>query len=129
MTRPPGRFDPFIALIESRTPVQDLIRRGVQVALSWPVATYSTVSELERQPGDASPDLLILSLADASVDACARALKKLLELFPSIPIIVLASENDAGLAWTAVSHGPKGYLSCTTGFEIAGEAARFVLAE
>jgi DNA-binding NarL/FixJ family response regulator len=101
----------------------------VQFALSWPVVTYSTVSELKRQADDASPDLVILSLANASVDACAIALKDLLEQFPSIPIIVLASENDAGLARAAMSQGAKGYLPCTTGFEIAGEAVRFVLAE
>jgi DNA-binding NarL/FixJ family response regulator len=123
-----GKADRFIALIESRTLVRDRIRRSVQLALSWRVVTYSTVSELERQPDDASPDLVILSLADANIEACARALKDLLEQFPSIPIIVLASENDADLARTAMSHGAKGYLPCTTGFEIAGEAVRFVLA-
>jgi DNA-binding NarL/FixJ family response regulator len=123
-----GKADRFIALIESRTLVRDRIRRSVQLAISWPVVTCSTVAELERQPDDASPDLVILSLSDASIEACARALKDLLEQFPSVPIIVLASENDADLARTAMSHGAKGYIPCTTGFEIAGEAVRFVLA-
>ena len=122
------KADRFIALIESRTLVRDRIRRSVQLAISWPIVTYSTVSELERQPDDTSPDLVILSLTDASIEACARALKDLLEQFPSVPIIVLASENDAGLARTAMSHGAKGYLPCMTGFEIVGEAVRFVLA-
>ena len=124
-----GKVDRFIALIESRTSVRDRICRSVQLALSWPLVAYSTVSELERQPDGASPDLVIFSLTDASIEACARALKKLLDQFPSIPIIVLASENDAGLARAAMSQGAKGYLPCTTGFEIAGEAVRFVLAE
>ena len=123
-----GKVDRFIALIESRTSVRDRICRSVQLALSWPLVAYSTVSELERQPDDASPDLVILSLSDASIEACARALNDLLEQFPSVPIIVLASENDAGLARTAMSHGAKGYIPCVTGFEIAGEAVRFVLA-
>ena len=123
-----GKADRFIALIESRTLVRDRIRRSVQLAISWPIVTYSTVSELERQPDDTSPDLVILSLTDASIEACAKALKDLLEQFPSIPVIVLASENDAGLARTAMSHGAKGYIPCMTGFEIAGEAVRFVLA-
>ena len=122
------KADRFIALIESRTLVRDRIRRSVQLAISWPIVTYSTVSELERQPDDTSPDLVILSLTDASIEACARALNDLLEQFPSVPIIVLASENDADLARTAMSHGAKGYIPCVTGFEIAGEAVRFVLA-
>jgi DNA-binding NarL/FixJ family response regulator len=127
MTRLLGRLPPFIALIEGRTSVRDRIRRSVQLALWWPVVTYSTVSELKRQP--ASPDLVTLSLTDATIEACAEALKDLLEQFPSVLIIVLASENDAGLARTAISHGAKGYLPCTTGFEIAVEAVRFVLAD
>jgi DNA-binding NarL/FixJ family response regulator len=124
-----ARVDCFIALIESPASMRERIRCSLQSALSLPVVTYSTVSELERRPDDdASADLVMLSLADASTEACAAALKALSELFPGIPIIVLARENDVDLARTAMSRGAKGYFPCTTGFEIAVEAVRFVLA-
>ena len=122
-----GKVDRFIALIESRALVRECIRCSMQSALSLPVVTYSTVSKLERQPDDGSPDLVVLSLTDASIEACARALNDLSELFPSIPIIVLASENDVDLARTAMGHGAKGYFPCTTDFESVVEAVRFVL--
>jgi DNA-binding NarL/FixJ family response regulator len=122
-----GKVDRFIALIENRALVRECIRRSMQSALSLPVVTYSTVSKLERQPDNGSPDLVMLFLTDASIEACARALNDLSELFPSIPIIVLASENDVDLARTAMGHGAKGYFPCTTDFESVVEAVRFVL--
>jgi DNA-binding NarL/FixJ family response regulator len=100
----------------------------MQPAFSLPVVAYSTALELEPRLPDASAEVVILSLMDASKKACASALKALSELVPSVPIVVLASANDVDLALTAIRHGAKGYISCTMGFEIAVEAVRLVLA-
>ena len=116
--------DRSIALIEARPFVRECIRLSMQSALSLPVVTYSTASELE---GNTSAKLVVLSLTDASQEACAGALLVLAEHVPGVPIIVLASTNDVDLARTAISHGAKGYIPCTMGFEIALEAMRFVL--
>jgi hypothetical protein len=54
-------------------------------------------------------------------------LKVLLELVPTIPVIVFASVDDVDLARTALRLGATGYVPVTKGFDIAGEAVRFVL--
>jgi DNA-binding NarL/FixJ family response regulator len=123
-----AKVDSFIAVIESRAFVREIVRRSMQSAFSLPVIPYSTASELKRRFPDGSAELVILSLIDASKAACAGALDALSELVPSVPIIVLASDNDVDLARTALGHGAKGYIPCTMGFETVVEAVRFVLA-
>jgi DNA-binding NarL/FixJ family response regulator len=130
-----GRFeasraeaDGFIAVIESRTFIRECIRRSVQSAFPLRVLTYSTAIELEQQHLPTSPKLIIISWAEDNTEASTNALKVLSELAPRIPIIVLAYNNDAELARTAISHGAKGYVPVTMGFELTIEAVRFVLA-
>ena len=119
--------DRCIALVESRTFMRECIRRGMQSAFSLPVVTFSTLSELESQFSDAIA-LVFLCLGDAGQEECANALKVLSALNPSIPIVVHATVNDVELAKTAINSGAKGYLPCTTNFEIAIEAVQFILA-
>ena len=118
----------FIAVIESRTFIRECIRRSVQSAFPLPVLTYSTVVELEQQHLLTSAQLIILSWAEDNKLASINALKVLSEITPRIPVMVLAYNRDAELARTAISHGAKGYIPVTLGFEIAIEAVRFVLA-
>jgi DNA-binding NarL/FixJ family response regulator len=118
----------FIAVIEGRTFIRECVRRSVQSAFPLPVLTYSTAVELEQQHLLASPKLIIFSWVEDNREASISALKVLSELAPSIPVIVLAYNNDAELARTAICHGAKGYIPVTMGFEITIEAVRFVLA-
>ena len=118
----------FIAVIESRTFIQECLRRSVQSAFPVPVLTYSTAVDLSQQHLLASAKLIILSWVEGNKEASTNALKVLSELAPSIPVIVLAYNNDAELVRTAICHGAKGYIPVTMGFEIAIEAVRFVLA-
>jgi DNA-binding NarL/FixJ family response regulator len=117
---------PFIAVIESRPFVQDCIRRGVQSAFSWPITNYSTVTELAGQLWKGSPSLVILCLMQGN-EARIGTLKVMLELIPTVPVIVFASVDDADLARTVLRLGAKGYVHVTKGFDIASEAVRFVL--
>ena len=64
----------FIAVIESHAFLREYIRRTMQSAFSLPIITYSAVSELERQPR-ISPDLVILSLIEASNEASIGSLE------------------------------------------------------
>jgi DNA-binding NarL/FixJ family response regulator len=116
----------FIAVIESRVSLREWIRNSMQSAFSLPIILYSSVSELEGQLPQASPDLVIFSLTQSN-EASVSALKLLLELVPTVPVIVFASVDDIDLARTAIRHGAKGYIPCTSGFDIAVEAVRFVL--
>jgi DNA-binding NarL/FixJ family response regulator len=130
-----GRFeahsteaDGFIAVIESRTFIRECLRRSVQSAFPLPVLTYSTAIELKQQHLLTLPKLIIFSWVEDNGEASTNALKVLSELAPSIPVIVLAYNNDAELARAAICHGAKGYIPVTMGFEITIEAVRFVLA-
>jgi DNA-binding NarL/FixJ family response regulator len=115
-------------VIESRTFIRECLRRSVQSAFPLPVLTYSTASELEQQHLPTSPKLIIISWAEDNREASISALKVLSELSQRTPVIVLAYNNDAELARTAISHGAQGYIPVTMGFEITIEAVRFVLA-
>jgi DNA-binding NarL/FixJ family response regulator len=117
----------FIAAIEGRAFVREVICRALQSAFSLPVVAYSAAAEIEGQFRDGSTGIVILSLTDASKDACASALKDLSELVPGLPIVVLGSANDVDLARIAFRYGAKGYIPSAMGFEIAVEAVRFVL--
>jgi DNA-binding NarL/FixJ family response regulator len=117
----------FIAVIESRASLRDWIRHGMQSAFSLPIISYSSVSELEGQLRQALPDLVIFSLMQSN-EASVSALKVLLELVPTVPVIVLASFDEVDLARTALRLGAKGYIPVTKEFCIAREATRFVLA-
>jgi DNA-binding NarL/FixJ family response regulator len=120
--------DAFVAVVESRPFLRECIRRSMQSALSISVLTYSTLSELGAQHQDTPAQLVVLSLIDASRQACANALKDLSEFSSGGPVIALASMNDADLARAAIHSGAKGYVPVTMGFEIAIEVMRFVLA-
>jgi len=117
---------PFIAVIESRPFVQDCVRHGIQSAFSLPIVLYSSVSELEGQLRQASPDLVIFSLMQGN-QARIGTLKLLLELVPTVPVVALASVDDVDLARTALRLGAKGYIPVAKGLDIAIEAVRFVL--
>jgi DNA-binding NarL/FixJ family response regulator len=119
--------DGFIAVIESRTFIRECIGRSVRSAFPLSVLTYSTALELEQHLLT-SPKLIIFSCVEGNKEASTHALKVLYELAPRIPVIVLAYNNDTELARTAITHGAKGYIPVTMGFEIAIEAVRFVLA-
>jgi DNA-binding NarL/FixJ family response regulator len=116
-----------IALVESRTFVRECMHRGLQAALALPVVTFSSLMELESQFNE-SLSIILLSLADNNETECASALKLLSELAPKVPIAVLSTLSDTDFARTAVNFGAKGYIPCTTSFEIAVEAVRFILA-
>ena len=123
-----AKVDAIVAVVESSPFLRECIRRSIQSTLSATVATYSTLSELGAQLDGASADLVILSLLEASSEACANALKDLSEFGSGRPIIVIASTNDVGLARAAIGYGAKGFIPVTMGFEIAIEVMRFVLA-
>jgi DNA-binding NarL/FixJ family response regulator len=123
-----AKVDGFIVVIESRTFLGECIRRSARLALPLPIIIYSTVFELEQQRSPVSPEIVIVSLTEAGSGAVINILTKLSELFPGIPVIVLADKINPELALAAMRHGARGYIPRTMGFDIAFEAVRFVLA-
>jgi DNA-binding NarL/FixJ family response regulator len=123
-----AKVDTIVAIVESRPFLRECIRHSVQSALSVTAVTCSTLSELAGRSHHGSPDLVVLSLLDASSETCANALKDLSEYTSGGPVIALASTTDADLARAALRCGAKGFIPVTMGFEIAIEVMRFVLA-
>jgi len=123
-----AKADAVVAVVESSPFLRECIRRSMQSALSVPVVTCSTLSELGTEQHAASTQLVVLSLIDASREACANVLKDLSEFGSRSPVIALASTSDAELARAVIHSGAKGYIPVTMGFEIAIEVMRFVLA-
>ena len=115
-------------MVEDRPFLRECIRSSIQLALSVPVVTHSTLSDLGAQLHEASIGLVVLSLIESTSEACANAFKDLSEFASGYPVIVLASTNDVDLARAAIRCGAKGYVPVTMGFEIAIEVMRFVLA-
>ena len=103
-----ARSDGFIAVIESRAFLRECLNRSIQSMISLPVITYSTVSELERQPWNASAQLVILSLVEGSEEDGANSCKVLSELLPKARVIVLADRNDQDLARTVMTAARRG---------------------
>jgi len=118
--------DGFIALIESRTFIRECIRRSIQSAFPLQIRTFSEVIEL-RLKCHALPNLILLSAIEDCREAGANVFKILSQIAPSVPVIVLAQNNDTEMIKTAICEGAKGYIPVTLGFDIAVEAVRFVL--
>ena len=99
----------------------------MQSAFPLQIQTFSEAVELQQKCHNL-PNLILLSATEESKEASANDFKILSQIAPRIPIIVLACNNDAQMAKAAIRHGAKGYIPVTSGFDIAIEAVRFVLA-
>jgi len=120
-----------IALIETRIFLRECIGRGMQAAFSVPLDTYSSGAELENDRRLASTRLVIISTASADGsrgDDALSILRSLSTTLPDTPIVIIANHHDPELARAAISNGAKGYIPTSTGFEVAVEAVRLVLA-
>jgi DNA-binding NarL/FixJ family response regulator len=114
-----------LIIIESRPFLRECMQRSIQSALSMPVLTLSSISEL-RSSGLIR--LAIIFLTESNGQESANALRVLSELAPSIPTIVLSSTLNFEIMRAVIGCGAKGYIPMTMGFEIAIGAVRFVLA-
>ena len=118
-----------VIILESRIFLRECIQRSIQSALSIPVETLSSISELDERRNSGQVRLLIISIADGNNQEGADALGILSELAGSVPTIVLSSRHNFELMRAAIGYGAKGYIPMTMmGFEITIEAVRFVLA-
>ena len=75
---------------------------------------HGVVSELEGQLRHAAPHLVILSVMQSN-EASATALKVLLELVPTVPVIVLSAVDDVDLALNRPPPWREGIYPCDDG--------------
>jgi DNA-binding NarL/FixJ family response regulator len=117
-----------VIVVESRIFLRECIQRSIQSALSIPVETLTSFSELDEQRTIESARLVIISLGETNTQESAEALNIISNLAPSLPTIVLSSKYDFEVMRAVIGYGAKGYIPMTMGFEITVEAVRFVLA-
>src|SRR3984957_19450115 len=117
-----------VIIVGSLIFLRECIQRSIQSALSIPVETFSSFSEMGNQETTGSARLVIISLGETNTQESAEALSIISDLAPSLPTIVLSSKYDFEVMRAVIGCGAKGYIPMTMGFEITVEAVRFVLA-
>jgi DNA-binding NarL/FixJ family response regulator len=117
-----------VIIVESRIFLRECIQRSIQSALSIPVETLSSFSELGDRGTLGLAQLIIISLGETNTQESAEALGIIADLAPTLPTIVLSSKYNFEVMRAVMGCGAKGYIPMTMGFEIAVEAVRFVLA-
>ena len=122
------KINGFIAVIESRIFLQECLRRSMQSAFSLPILTCSTLGELELALKAASAAIVIVSWMEGGNEVNTNVLDALSELVPNVPVVILAQKNDVDLGEPPFVMARRGYIPCTSGFDITIEAVRFVLA-
>src|SRR3984893_13433831 len=116
-----------VVIVESRIFLRACIQRSIQSALSIPVETLTSFSELDDRRAIGSARLVIISLDETDAQESVKALSIISDLAPSLPTIVLSSKYNFEVMRAVIGYGAKGYIPMTMGFEIAVEAVRFVL--
>ena len=117
-----------VIIVESRVFLRECIQKSIQSALSIPVETLSSFSELGDLGIIESTRLIIISLGETNTQESAEVLNIISGLAPSLPTIVLSSNYNFEVMRAVIGCGARGYIPMTMGFEIAVEAVRFVLA-
>src|SRR5580692_12136484 len=111
-----------VIIVESRIFLRECIQRSIQSALSIPVETLSSFSELGDRGTLGLAQLIIISLGETNTQESAEALGIIADLAPTLPTIVLSSKYNFEVMRAVIGCGAKGYIPMTMGFEIAVEA-------
>jgi DNA-binding NarL/FixJ family response regulator len=117
-----------VVIVENRIFLRECIQRSIQSALSIPVETLTSISELDDRRTIESVRMVIISLDETDAQEIAKALSIISNLAPSLPTIVISSKYNFEVMRAVIGSGAKGYIPMTMGFEIAVEAVRFILA-
>ena len=57
-----------------------------------------------------SPSCVVLYAAGGMEESCLDGMGRIRELYPSVPLLVLGSQLDLGLAWAALKNGADGFV-------------------
>jgi hypothetical protein len=99
-----------VIVVERRIFLRESIQRSIQSALSIPVETLTSFSELDEQRTIESARLVIISLDETDAQESAKALSIISDLAPSLPTIVLSSKYNFEVMRAVIGYGAKGYI-------------------
>jgi DNA-binding NarL/FixJ family response regulator len=117
-----------LLVIERRVFLRECFQRSIQSALSIPVETLSSISELGGHPNSRGFRLVIVSLSEGTSQESLDALGLLSNIAPAVPTVILSCMHNFETMRAVIGCGAKAYIPMSVGFEIAIEAVRFVLA-
>lgn len=117
-----------IVIVEPHVFMQECIVRSLRTAFAAVVSACSSVENLLSRMTEFHPSIVILSVINQTEDAVTRDLSMIAAADANIRTIVLAHKDDFDAALGALRHGAQGYIPMTTGFDIAMEAMRFIIA-
>jgi len=124
---PPKERAKFI-IIESRTLLRECLERSIRERTSFDVASFSNVAEWFSKSKECRAALILLCVETLSKEEEQRELVLLSTAIPVAPTIVVAEKDDLNDALEALRLGAKGYISTSTGLDVAIEAMQFVSA-
>ena len=120
--------DTFVAVVESHRLLRESLTHSIESALSVPVFSLSSISELANLSLDGASGLIILSLIEADRAVWEQTLNSLSVIRSHIKVVILASTNNEERAREAILHGVKGFIPTTMGLDIAIYVIRLVMA-
>jgi len=120
-----------IVIIEPRLFLRECIRRGMQGKFAQDFEAVAGIEEFMSRRMSAPVRLIILSFAgsnELATEARRQSIERLAAFAPQVPIVLLASRHDQEMLQVALALGVKGYIPMSMGFDLAVEAARFIMA-
>jgi DNA-binding NarL/FixJ family response regulator len=66
--------------------------------------------KIGRESPASSPSCVVLYAGGGIEDGCLEGLRRIRELYPSVPLLVFGSQLDLALAWSALKGGADGFV-------------------
>jgi DNA-binding NarL/FixJ family response regulator len=66
--------------------------------------------KIGRKSPASSPSCVVLYAGGGIEDGCLEGLRRIRELYPSVPLLVFGSQLDLALAWSALKGGADGFV-------------------
>lgn len=121
----------MILLIEPRVLIRECLRRSVGEEISTDVLAVGSLTEWLTGARPRPPAVALLSLSGRTVQDDEDGfddVRRLLEAYPSLPVVVIADGDGLEDVRLAISHGAKGYIPTSTTPAVAVEAIQLVIA-
>lgn len=124
------RESPCIVLIDRRPLTQQCLIQGL--SQSWPAAEITALgdsAEVLESPGlERGADLVVFNVGSARVTTppVRRDIRRLVERFAGVPLVVLADYDECEEVVEAIQLGARGYIATSQNLAEAAEALRFV---
>jgi len=95
-----------LGLVLVLTPSYSITMAGLKQVLEG----KAEVKIVGGEPSVRSPSCVVLYAAGGMEESCLDGMGRIRELYPSVPLLVLGSQLDLGLAWATLKNGAHGFV-------------------